>query len=47
MKPAMTKREFGRVMWELARNIREGGAFDGKVVKFRYRRKVMTGKTTS
>jgi len=44
MKTAMTKREFDRVMRELARFRREGGAFDGKVVKFKYWRKVMAGK---
>jgi hypothetical protein len=47
MKTAMTKREFDRVMRELARYRREGGVFDGKVVRFKYWRKVMAGKTTA
>jgi len=41
MKTAMTKREFDRVMKELARYRREDGVFDGKVVRFKYWRKVM------
>jgi hypothetical protein len=44
MKTAMTKREFDRVMRELARFRREGGVFDEKVVKFKYWRKVMAEK---
>jgi hypothetical protein len=44
MKTAMTKREFDRVMRELARFKREGGEFDGKVVRFRYWRKVNAEK---
>jgi hypothetical protein len=47
MKTAMTKREFDRVMKELARYRREDGVFDGKVVRFKYWRKVMAGKTTA
>jgi len=44
MKTAMTKREFDRVMRELARYRREGGEFDRKVVRFRYWRKVNAEK---
>ena len=36
MKTAMTKREFDRVMRELARFRREGGTFNGDVVRFRH-----------
>lgn len=39
---APTAGKFDRVMKEPARYRREGGVFDGKVVRFRYRRKVMT-----
>ena len=41
MKTAMTKREFDRVMRELARFKREGGVFNEKVIRFRYWRKAM------
>jgi hypothetical protein len=47
MKSAMTKREFDRVMRELARFRKEGGEFDGKVVKFKYWRKVMAARPVS
>jgi hypothetical protein len=36
MKTALTKREFDRVMRELARFRREGGTFNGDVVKFEH-----------
>ena len=42
MKTAMTKREFDRVMRELARFRREGGEFNGKVVRFKHWLKVTT-----
>jgi hypothetical protein len=41
MKTAMTKREFDRVMRELARFRREGGKFDELVIDFKYWRKVI------
>jgi hypothetical protein len=44
MKTAMTKREFDRVMRELARFKREGGVFNETVVRFNYWRKAMAGK---
>ncbi len=44
MKTAIMKREFDRVMRELARFKREGGKFDEKVVRFRHWRKSMAGK---
>jgi hypothetical protein len=44
MKTAMTKREFDRVMRELARFRREGGEFDEKVIRFKYWRKAMAAK---
>ena len=40
MKTAMTKREFDRVMRELARYRREGGEFNEKVVNFKHWLKV-------
>ncbi len=46
MKTAMTKKEFDRVMRELARYRREGGKFDEKVVRFKYWRKAMAVRPT-
>ena len=44
MKTALTKREFDRVMRELARFRREGGSFNGDVVKFRHRARMAAAR---